>query len=102
MNDYVRKRLEEYHVPPIAEYDPDLQVVWFIPREIIIRKTKNNKEYWIVNVIDSTSNQTSIRCWGVRESDRIHINRPYMCKIDYDEQWGFSSRSVRHNWKLLA
>ena len=102
LNDYVRKRLEEYHVPPIAEYDPDLQVVWFIPREIIIRKTKNNKEYWIVNVIDSTSNQTSIRCWGVRESDRIHINRPYMCKIDYDEQWGFSSRSVRHNWKLLA
>ena len=102
LNEHVRRRLEEHFVPPIAEYDPDLQIVWFIPREIVRRRTKNGKEYWIVNVIDSTSNQTSIRCWGVKERDMIHINRPYMCKIDYDEQWGFSSRSIRHNWKLLG
>ena len=102
LTDNVKKKLEEYFVPPIADYDSDLQVVWFIPREIIKRKTKNGKEYWIVNVIDSTSNQTTIRCWGVRERDAIHVNRPYMCKIDYSEQWGFSSRSIRHNWRLLG
>jgi len=102
LTERVKSKLEEYFVPPIAEYDPELQVVWFIPREIIRRKTKNGKEYWIVNVIDSTSNQTTIRCWGVREKDIIHVNRPYMCKIDYNEQWGFSSRSVRHNWRLLG
>jgi len=102
LNEDVKSKLEEYFVPPIAEYDKDLQVVWFIPREIIKRKTKNGKEYWIVNVIDSTSNQTTIRCWGVREKDVIKINRPYMCKIDYNEQWGFSSRSIKHNWRLLG
>ena len=102
LTERVKSKLEEYFVPPIAEYDPELQVVWFIPREIIRRKTKNGKEYWIVNVIDSTSNQTSIRCWGVREKDIIHINRPYMCKIDHNEQWGFSSRSIRYNWRLLG
>ena len=102
LSDSVRGKLEEYLVPPIAEYDSDLQVVWFVPREIIRRTTKNGKSYWIVNVIDSTSNQTSIRCWGVRERDVIHINRPYMCKVDYDEQWGFSSRSIGRNWRLLG
>ena len=102
LNDKVKSKLEEYFVPPIAEYDLDLQVVWFIPREIIKRRTKNGKEYWIVNVIDSTSNQTTIRCWGVRERDVIHLNRPYMCKIDYNEQWGFSSRSIKYNWRLLG
>ena len=102
LNEEVRTKLEEYFVPPIAEYDKDLQVVWFIPREIIKRKTKNGKEYWIVNVIDSTSNQTTIRCWGVKEKDVIKINRPYMCKIDYNDQWGFSSRSIKHNWRLLG
>ena len=102
LNEDVKNKLNEYFVPPIAEYDTDLQVVWFIPREIIKRKTKNGKEYWIVNVIDSTSNQTTIRCWGVQERDIIHINKPYMCKIDYNEQWGFSSRSIRHNWRLLG
>jgi len=102
LNKNVKDKLEEYLVPPIAEFDSDLQVVWFVPREIIKRRTKSGKEYWIVNVIDSTSNQTTIRCWGVRERDTIHINRPYMCKIDYDEQWGFSSRSIRHNWRLLG
>ena len=102
LNEDVRTKLDEYFVPPIAEYDKDLQVVWFIPREIIKRKTKNGKEYWIVNVIDSTSNQTTIRCWGVKEKDVIKINRPYMCKIDYNDQWGFSSRSIKHNWRLLG
>ena len=102
LNEDIRAKLDEYFVPPIAEYDKDLQVVWFIPREIIKRKTKNGKEYWIVNVIDSTSNQTTIRCWGVKEKDVIKINRPYMCKIDYNDQWGFSSRSIKHNWRLLG
>ena len=28
--------------PPISEYDPDLKLVWFIPREVKVKKTKNN------------------------------------------------------------
>jgi len=90
------------YVPPIAEFDKDLQVVWFIPREIVKRKTKNGKEYWIVNVIDSTSTPTSIKCWGVTNRDKIALNRPYMAKLDYSEDWGFSSRSIYHNFKLIG
>ena len=52
MTDAVRERLEANFVPPVSDYDPDLGLVWFIPREIIRKKTKNGKPYWIVAVID--------------------------------------------------
>jgi len=103
MSHAIKSRLEDLYVPPVSEYDDALGLVWFIPREIIRKKTKNGKPYWIVSVIDSNSALTKIKCWGVTEGrDRIHINRPYMARLDYDEQWGFSTRSIRRTMKLLG
>ena len=102
LDEDVQQRLDHYQVPPLGEWDNDLGVAWFIPREIVKKKTKNNKDYWIVKVIDSTNATTSIKCWGVKKRDEIYINRPYMSKLEYDEQWGFSTRSVYHNFRLLG
>ena len=103
MDENIRRRLQELYIPPISEFDEGLQVVWFIPREIIKKKTKNNKDYYLLRVVDSNSEVTTIKCWGVRPGrDVIHINRPYMAKLDYDPQWGFSSRRIRSEFKLLA
>jgi len=103
MTEEVRERLEANFVPPVSDYDPDLGLVWFIPREIIRKKTKNGKPYWIVAVIDSNSVLTKFRCWGIVEGkDRIHLNRPYMGRLDYDPAWGFSTRSIRRNLRLLG
>jgi DNA polymerase-3 subunit alpha len=103
MTDEVRERLEANFVPAISDYDPALGVVWFIPREIIRKKTKNGKPYWIVAVIDSNSVLTKFRCWGIVEGkDRIHMNRPYMGKLDFDPAWGFSTRSIKRNLRLLG
>lgn len=103
MNEHIRRRLDELCVPPLSEFDTDLQLAWFVPREIIKKKTKNNKDYYIVKVIDSNSEVNSIKCWGVRPGqDRIHINRPYMARLDYDPQWGFSTRRVRSDFRLLG
>ena len=103
MTDEVRERLEANFVPAISDYDPDLGVVWSIPREIIRKKTKNGKPYWIVAVIDSNSVLTKFRCWGIVEGkDRIHLNRPYMGKLDFDPAWGFSTRSIKRNLRLLG
>ena len=98
----VQKGLKSKGVPPISEYDRDLELVWFIPREVIVKKTKNGKKYWILKVIDSNSTLTSVKCWGVRDTDRIKLNKPYMAKLDYDEQWGFSTRSIYYNLKLIG
>ena len=103
MTDAVRTKLESYFVPAISDYDPELGLVWFIPREIIRKKTKNGKPYWIVSVIDSNSVLTKFRCWGIVEGkDRIHLNRPYMAKLDQDPAWGFSTRSIKWNFKLVG
>jgi len=102
VTDNVRKKLEENYIPPLGEYDPELLVSWFIPRKVTKRKTKNGSNYLIVEAIDSTSTVTKIKCWGVKSGDTVHVNRPYMARLDYDEQWGFSTRSIRHNFRLLG
>ena len=97
------QNLQDKFIPPISEFDEELLVCWFIPRKITERKTKNGKLYWIVEVIDSNNQETRIRCWGVKpEKDRIHINRPYMAKLKYDKNWGFSTYAIGKTFRLLG
>ena len=102
LDDKVKQRLDYLKVPPLGEFDKDLQVCWFIPREVIPKKTRNGKQFWIINAIDETCQITNIKCWNVRNTDQVHINRPYVSRLDYDSQWGFSTRSVKHNFKLVG
>jgi DNA polymerase-3 subunit alpha len=97
------QNLQERYIPPISEFDPELQICWFIPRKIIPKQTKNGKLYWIVEVIDSNNELTRIRCWGVKpEKDRIHLNRPYMASLKYDPNWGFSTYAIGRTFKQLG
>ena len=99
----VKKQLDFHKIPPVGNWDNDLGVAWFIPRQVVPKKTKNGKDYWIVHVLDDTNKITSIKCWGVNpKKDIIHLNHPYMAKLNYDEQWGFSTRSIKHTWRLLG
>ena len=99
----VRQKLDELYVPPISEFDPELGVTWFIPRECKLKKSKNGKNFYVVKVIDDNNETTTIRCWGVDpEKDIVQINRPYMAKLNYNQQWGFSTFSMRKMFKLLA
>ena len=102
MTKTLRESIKRHAVPPIGAWDKKLGVAWFVPREIIPKVTKNGKLYWIVKVIDDASSTTSIKCWGIREGDQIHLNRPYAAKLDHSEDWGFSTRSIRHTFRLLG
>jgi hypothetical protein len=87
----------------ISEFDPELGVTWFIPRECKLKKSKNGKNFYVVKVIDDNNETTTIRCWGVDpEKDHVHMNRPYMARLNYDPNWGFSTFSLRKMFKLLA
>jgi len=99
----VRQKLDELYIPPISEFDPSLGVTWFIPRECKLKKSKNGKNFYVVKVIDDNNETTVIRCWGVDpDKDVVHINRPYMARLNYNQQWGFSTFSMRKMFKLLA
>ena len=103
IDDEVMNRLSDLHIPPISEFDVDLGAAWFIPRKVNIKRTKNGKEYYILEVIDSNNVLTTIKCWGVNsKKDKIAVNRPYMGRLEYDEQWGFSTRSISRNFRLLG
>ena len=100
----VVRRLEDRYVPAISDYDEDLRVCWCIPREIIKKKTKKGKDFFVVKVIDVNSVLTTIRCWGIdKAKDKIHLNRPYMIKPRYSIDWGFSTYGrVNNSWVMLG
>ena len=103
MDDYIQEQLADHCVPPLGDWDNDLGVAWFIPREVVEKKTRKGRTYWLVKVVDSTSKNTTIKCWAVDpKKDVVHLNRPYMARLDYSDDWGFSTRSVRYNFKLLG
>ena len=99
----IRDAIEYCKVPPLGNWDHDLKAAWFIPREVVKRKTKTGREYWIVKVIDETSTISTIRCWGiVPGSDVLHLNRVYASALEYHPIWGYSTKSIRQNFKLLG
>jgi len=102
MPQHIQNNLMQRGCPPISEYDPDLELVWFIPREVIRRKTKNGKDYWIINTTDSNAFNAQIRCWGVKDTDRISLNKVYVAKLEYNDKWGFSTRSIGRHFRRLS
>jgi DNA polymerase III alpha subunit len=85
VSDKLLKKFGKLKVPPIGEYD---------------RKT--GKDYWILKTIDNESNQVDIKCWGVDpQLDYYKKNVPCMAKLDYNDTWGFSTRSFRRNIKFV-
>jgi len=99
----ILKRLEEKYIPALGDYEQELgEVVWFVPRNIIEKKTKNGKIYWVLEATDTTNKITQIKCWGVDpKKDKVWTNRPYLSKVLKDD-WGFSVRSIKHQMKLLG
>jgi len=93
---------DKYKIPPLGEFDPALKIAWFIPKEIVEKKTKHGKIYWIVKTVDGSSKLNSIKCWGVKEGQELTLNKPYMAKLDYNSKWGFSTRSIKYNFKLVG
>jgi len=102
VTDNVLKKLKQNKIPSIGEYDKNLKVCWFILKEVLTKKTKNGKTYWIMKTIDRDCNAFDIKCWGVNPNvDVAHPNSLYMGKLDHSDTWGFSIRAFRRNVKQL-
>ena len=96
-------RLERKRIRPLGAWSKaDSGFVWFIPRELVVKKTAKGRSYLILNVIDTTSTLTKIKCWGYNEAtDVVYLNRPYMAKVEYSDTWGFSLKNISRNMRLL-
>jgi len=103
IEDELLHKFEKLNIPALGEWDNKLKIAWFIPKEVIVKETKHGKTYWILKVIDATNKENDIKCWGIKPmSDSIKLNKPYIAKLEHNDKWGFSSRSIKHNFKLLT
>ena len=105
MSDRAMQIIGNYQVPPLSEYDPALGAAWCIPIKITTKKTKNNKWFHTIDVIDSNSIVTRLRCWGIKpDIDVIYLNKPYVLKYPkYNETWGFSTYGrVDKKWMMIG
>jgi len=105
MTNRAQKIINEYKIPPISEYDADLGTSWCIPIKLISKKSKNGKWFYTIDVIDSNSEVTRLRCWGVDpQRDHIFMNKPYVLKYPkYNETWGFSTYGqVDKKWMMIG
>ena len=96
---------EQYGIKPISEYDKDLGKGWCVPTEVLTKKTKTGKHYYMVKVIDSNMEEQKINCWGIDPNkDFIYVNRLYVLEWpQYNDTWGFSTRGgLSRNWKMLG
>jgi DNA polymerase-3 subunit alpha len=103
MTPKVHSRLLEKGISPMGQLRQEEQagVCWFVVRSKEIKKTKNDKTYWVVNVTDSTNSLTTIKFWGIQHNDVLHCNRPYLANVSRDG-YGYSIKSMSGNVKLLA
>ena len=53
----VRAKLNHLYVPPISEFDPDLGVTWFIPRECILKKQRMVRTFMLLKSLMITTRQ---------------------------------------------
>ena len=47
----IMDRLQDKFVPPLAEFDEELGLAWFVVREVVKKKTATGKDYWVLNGI---------------------------------------------------
>ena len=112
MTEEILGKLNSKNIEPIGSKEGDEEeessgreygdhLVWFVPRNKEVVTGKKGRPYWVIEVTDSTNSLTKIKCFSVRESDVIHMNRPYLAQVNYN-QFGYSIKSFKDGIKLLA
>lgn len=100
MDEKTIRKMEEKGIKPISEYEPELPLVWFVPRKIEVKKTRTGKNYLRIKVIDSTNTETQINCWNYNYDDNIELNKPYLSSVEHND-FGFSVRNIKKNFRLI-
>lgn len=102
LEEKVVRRLNTLQVPGINNFDPELQLCWFIIRDIEIKKTKNNKEYLVLKVLDNQCKIVQVKCWGYIDLNVVKKNKVYVSKLKWDATYGFSINSIKKDLKMIG
>jgi DNA polymerase-3 subunit alpha len=95
------KALVKHKIPPISAWDDAIGMAYFVPREVLIKQTKNGRTYWVVITTDPSGAQQRVKVWSIHSGDKLYLNRVYAAKLNYDSKWGLSCPGV-YCLKLLG
>lgn len=76
-------------------------IVWFIVREVQKKKTKNDKPFLLLKVVDDLGGNEVIKVWGEDKMDLVELNRPIMAQVEYSDKRGFSIRNLKKSIRYL-
>ena len=94
LSDELEDKLNKLNVFSISNWDPELDVVWFIIKDIKVRKTKRGKPFAKLKVMGAKHDVHWITYWGYHpEYDRNKLvrNSVFAGRLKYEEQWGYST-----------
>lgn len=96
-----RKKLEEKGIPSISQLQRN-GFCWFILQKEEVKTTKNGRGYLMLHVIDDEGKTKKIKCWNTTYCEVLFPNRAYLAKLDFDDKWGYSTRKLKENIRLLG
>ena len=85
----VQEKLQELGVPCINELQQD-GLAWYVLSEVIEKKTKNNKTYLLLTVLDNANGHHKIYVWGGRSCSFMKKNDVYVAELKSGD-FGFST-----------
>jgi hypothetical protein len=69
-------------------------VGWCCALEVHAKKTKNNKSYYRMKVMDSNNNTAWLRVWGKFEEEPVAFSL-WVAQVASDPQWGMSTSTYK-------
>ncbi|NJN98548.1 MAG: hypothetical protein HC875_32900, partial [Anaerolineales bacterium] len=95
-----RKKLEKVKIPSITQRGSN-QFYWFVIKDIIEKTTAKGKRYLELKITDDSNQELLVRCWNTDNEHMLYKHRLYVATLDFDERYGFSTRNIVKNFKML-
>ena len=97
-----KKIFEKYSIKPCSEYSSELSYIWGKVFDIQMKKTKSNKDYAIVDIIDENSS-IKFKIWEnhlKKIKNELQIGKIIVVQLKFD-QFGYSLSNDKNNIKIL-
>jgi len=95
-----RAKLQKVGIPQITERG-DNKFCWFVIKNVVERTTAKGKRYIELKVTDDSNQEVVVRCWNTENEHMLYKHRLYAASLDYDEKYGYSTKNIIKNFKML-
>lgn len=81
-------------VAPVDEWNGK-NLYWCVVTEVVLKKTRNGKDYLFAKVMGNTNKQYKVFMWGCKDVQAVPVNTAYLAEFDRTD-FGLST----NQWKL--